>query len=39
LLAVVALRETSLGFIHLYPDCNMAKACQFEYLMGLCRPR
>jgi hypothetical protein len=35
LLAVVTMRETSLVFVHLYPDYNMAKACQFEYLMGL----
>jgi hypothetical protein len=35
LLEVVTMREVSLGFVHLYPDCNMAKACQFEYLMGL----
>jgi hypothetical protein len=25
-LAVVTLCETSLGFVYLYPDCNMAKA-------------
>jgi hypothetical protein len=30
LLAVVTLRETSFGFVR-----NMAKARQFEYLMGL----
>jgi hypothetical protein len=30
LLAVVTLRETNLGFAHLYPDCNNAKAPQFE---------
>jgi hypothetical protein len=35
LLAVVTLRETILRFVRLYRDCNMAKACQFEYLMGL----
>jgi hypothetical protein len=35
LLAVVTLRETSQGFVRLYPDCNMAKARQFEYLIGL----
>jgi hypothetical protein len=35
LLAVVTLRETTLGFICLYPDGNMTKAHQFEYLMGL----
>jgi hypothetical protein len=35
LLAVVTLRETSLGFMRLCPDCSMAKARQFEYLMGL----
>jgi hypothetical protein len=34
LLAVVTLRETSLGFVRLYPDYNMAKACQFEYFVG-----
>jgi hypothetical protein len=34
-LAVVTLRETSLSFVHLYPDFNMAKSCQFEYLLGL----
>jgi hypothetical protein len=35
LLAVVTLRETSLGSVRFYPDCNMTKAHQFEYLMGL----
>jgi hypothetical protein len=35
LLAVVTLRDTSLGFVRLYPDSNMAKAHQFEYLIGL----
>jgi hypothetical protein len=35
LLAVVTLCETSLDFVRLYTVCNMAKACQFEYLMGL----
>jgi hypothetical protein len=35
LLAAVTLRETSLGSVHLYPDCNIAKGHQFEYLMGL----
>jgi hypothetical protein len=35
LLAFVTLRETSLGFARLHPDCNIAKARQFEYLMGL----
>jgi hypothetical protein len=34
LLAVVTLRETSLAFVRLYCDCNMAKAHQFEYLVG-----
>jgi hypothetical protein len=34
-LAVVTMRETSLSFVHLYPDCNVAKACHFEYLMRL----
>jgi hypothetical protein len=35
LLAVATLRETSLSFVCLYPDCDMAKTRQFEYLMGL----
>jgi hypothetical protein len=35
LLALITLRETSLGFVLLYPGCNMSKACHFEYLMGL----
>jgi hypothetical protein len=35
LLAVVTLHETNLGFVHIYIDCNMVKAPQFEYLMGL----
>jgi hypothetical protein len=35
LLAVVTLLETSMGFVLLYPDFNMAKARQFDYLMGL----
>jgi hypothetical protein len=34
-LAVVTLRETSLDFVRLYPDCNMAKTPQLQYLMGL----
>jgi hypothetical protein len=34
-LAVVTFCETSLSFICLYPDCNMAMAYQFEYLLGL----
>jgi hypothetical protein len=34
-LAVVKLRETSLVIVRLYPDCNMAEACQFEYLLEL----
>jgi hypothetical protein len=37
LLLVVALRETSLAFVHLHPDCHMAKVCQTEYLLGLRR--
>jgi hypothetical protein len=39
LLAVVTLCETSLGFIHLYPGCNMAKAHQVKYHIGLWCPR
>ncbi|PNF35561.1 hypothetical protein B7P43_G03721 [Cryptotermes secundus] len=35
LLAVVTLRETSLGCVRLFPDCSMAKDRQFEHLMGL----
>jgi hypothetical protein len=35
LLAIVTLRETDLGLVRIYPDCNMAKPRQFEYLMGL----
>jgi hypothetical protein len=35
ILAVVTLRDASLGFVLLYPDCSMAKARQFEYLVGL----
>jgi hypothetical protein len=31
MLAVVTLRETSLGCVRLYPDCNMAKTRHFEY--------
>jgi hypothetical protein len=34
-LAVITLRETSLSFVSIYPDYNMAKACQFEYHLGL----
>jgi hypothetical protein len=34
-LAVVTLCETSMGFVRLYPDFNMATAGQFEYLMRL----
>jgi hypothetical protein len=29
-LADVTLRENSLSTVSLYPDCNMAKAFQFE---------
>jgi hypothetical protein len=36
-LAVVTLRETSLSLVRLYRDSNMAKACQFEYILGLCK--
>jgi hypothetical protein len=32
-MAVVTKHETSLGFVCLYFDCNMAKACKFEYLV------
>jgi hypothetical protein len=35
LLAVVTLREFSLGFVRLYRDCNVAKAPHFEYFMKL----
>jgi hypothetical protein len=35
LLAVVTLRETSVGFVRLYPDCSVAEASEFEYLVGL----
>jgi hypothetical protein len=30
LLAVMALRKTNLGYISLYPDCDVAKAWQSE---------
>jgi hypothetical protein len=33
LLAVVTLRETSLGLVSLFPDCNIVTARQCEYLM------
>jgi hypothetical protein len=32
--AVVTRRETILSFVRLYPDSNMAKACEFKYLLG-----
>jgi hypothetical protein len=35
LLAIVTVREASLGFVRLYPDCSMGKASQFEYLVEL----
>jgi hypothetical protein len=35
LLAAVTPCETSLAYVRLYPDSNMAKARQFEYLTGL----
>jgi hypothetical protein len=35
LLAVVTLRETSLGFVRLYRESFVAKTRQFEYLVGL----
>jgi hypothetical protein len=34
-LTVITLRDPRLSFIRFYPVCNMAKARQFEYLMGL----
>jgi hypothetical protein len=34
-LTFVTIRETSLGYVRLYLDCNMAKARQFQYLMGV----
>jgi hypothetical protein len=34
-LAFVTLRETSLSFARLYPDYNIAKACESKYLLGL----
>jgi hypothetical protein len=37
-LEVVALCVSNLSSIRLYPGCNMAKAAQFEYLLGLWRP-
>jgi hypothetical protein len=33
-LAVVTLRETSLGFVRLYLECSMAKVCQFPFPLG-----
>jgi hypothetical protein len=33
-LAVVTLCEASLSFVRRYPDCNMVKASQFEYIVG-----
>jgi hypothetical protein len=39
LLAVVTLRETIPGFVRLYPDCNMTKGRQFEYLREISCPR
>jgi hypothetical protein len=38
LLALVTLLETSMGYVHLYPDPNIAKACQFEYYHGTLMP-
>jgi hypothetical protein len=38
LMVVVTLRDTSLGFVRLYPDSNTARARQFQFLMGLRRP-
>jgi hypothetical protein len=38
-LTVITLCETSLSFVHLYPDCNMAKTHQFKYLLALWHPR
>jgi hypothetical protein len=34
-LPVVTHRKTSQSFVRLYPDFNMARARQFEYLLGL----
>jgi hypothetical protein len=34
-LAVATLRVSSLGFVQLYTDCNMAKVPQFEYFLAL----
>jgi hypothetical protein len=38
-LTAVTLHVTSLDFVWLHPDCNMARAYQFEYLLGLWHPR
>jgi hypothetical protein len=35
LMVAATLHEASLGIVRLYPDCNMAKACQFEFLVKL----
>jgi hypothetical protein len=35
LLTFVTLRDTSLGFVFLHPDCNMAMTREIEYLLGL----
>jgi hypothetical protein len=35
-LAVVALHKASLSSLQLYPDDNMVKAIQLEYLLRLC---
>jgi hypothetical protein len=34
-LEVATMFESSLGFVHLYPNFNMSKVHQFEYLMEL----
>jgi hypothetical protein len=41
ILAAVILRETSLGYVRLHTDCNMARLRQFEqlYLLGLWHSR
>jgi hypothetical protein len=39
LLAVATLREISLGFFRLNPDCSMEEARQFEFLLRFKRPR
>lgn len=39
LLAVVTVSKTSMSSVQVYPACNITKACQCQYILGLWHPR